>query len=113
MASAFKVNDCPDWRVAAGHGVIGVNERVRVSVDIGVLRRLEPFGELTAKAGDVNRRMLQPMRADQDCVLASTAIERIAHPSIDAEGRKTPALRFGDPRVTALAGALSLTLSGA
>jgi hypothetical protein len=81
--------------------------------DIGVLRRLEHFGELTAKAGDVNRRMLQTMRAGQDCVLASPAIERIAHPSVDAEGRRTPALRFGDPRVMALAGALSLTLSGA
>jgi hypothetical protein len=81
--------------------------------DIGVLRRLEHFAELTAKAGDVNRRMLQTMRAGQDCVLASPAIERIAHPSVDAEGRRTPALRFGDPRVMALAGALSLTLSGA
>ena len=81
--------------------------------DIGVLRRLEHFGELTAKAGDVNRRLMQIMRAGQDCVLASPAIERIAHPSVDAEGRRTPALRFGDPRVMALAGALSLTLSGA
>jgi hypothetical protein len=81
--------------------------------DIGVLRRLEHFAELTAKAGDVNRRMLQTMRAGQDCVLASPAIERIAHPSVDAEGRRTPALRFGDPRVMALAGALSLTPSGA
>jgi hypothetical protein len=81
--------------------------------DIGVLRRLEHFAELTAKAGDVNRRMLQTMRAGQDCVLASPAIERIAHPSVNAEGRRTPALRFGDPRVMALAGALSLTLSGA
>jgi len=81
--------------------------------DIGVLRRLEHFAELTAKAGDINRQMLQTMRAGQDCVLASPAIERIAHPSVDAEGRRTPALRFGDPRVMALAGALSLTLPGA
>ena len=81
--------------------------------DIGVLRRLEHFAELAAKARDVNGRMLQTMRAGQDCVLASPAIERIAHPSVNAEGRKTPALRFGDPRVMALAGALSLTLSGA
>jgi hypothetical protein len=81
--------------------------------DIGVLRRLEHFAELTAKAGDVNRRMLQTMRAGQDCVLASPAIERIAHPSVDAEGRRTPALRFGDPRVMALAGALCQTLLAA
>ena len=43
-------------------------------------------------------------------VLASPAFERIAHPSVDADGRRTPALRFGDPRVMALAGALCQTL---
>ena len=81
--------------------------------DISVLRRLEHFGELTAKAGDVNRRLLQTMRAGQDCVLASPAIERVAQPTLTEDGRRAPALRFGDPRVMALAGALSLTLSGA
>jgi hypothetical protein len=81
--------------------------------DIGVLRRLEHFGELTAKARDVNRRMMQTMRAGQSCVLASPAIERVAQPTLTEDGRRAPALRFGDPRVMALAGALSLTLSGA
>jgi hypothetical protein len=81
--------------------------------DIGVLRRLEHFGELTAKARDVNRRMLQTMRAGQDCVLASPAIERVAQPTLTEDGRRAPALRFGEPRVMALAGALSLTLFGA
>ena len=81
--------------------------------DIGVLRRLEHFGELTAKARDVNRRMMHTMRAGQDCVLASPAIERVAQPTLTEDGRRAPALRFGDPRVMALAGALSLTLSGA
>ena len=46
-------------------------------------------------------------------VLASPAFERVAHPSADAEGRRTPALRFGDPRVMALAGALCQTLLAA
>ena len=41
------------------------------------------------------------------------SLERIAHPSADADGRRTPALRFGDPRVTALAGALASTLTAA
>jgi hypothetical protein len=35
--------------------------------------------------------------------------ERIAHPTITA-GRRAPAMRFGDPRVQALAGALAVTL---
>ncbi len=81
--------------------------------DIGVLRRLEHFGELTAKARDVNGRLLQTMRAGQDCVLASPAIERVAQPTLTEDGRRAPALRFGEPRVMALAGALCLTLSGA
>jgi hypothetical protein len=34
--------------------------------------------------------------------------ERIAHPTVTPEGRRAPALRFGDPRVQALAGALSI-----
>ena len=32
---------------------------------------------------------------------------------MNADGRRTPALRFGDPRVTALAGALAATLTAA
>jgi len=78
--------------------------------DIGVLRRLEHFAELTTKARDVNRRVLQTMRAGQGCVLASPAIERVAQPTLTEDGRRAPALRFGDPRVMALTGALSLTL---
>jgi pterin-4a-carbinolamine dehydratase len=34
-------------------------------------------------------------------------------PTLTEDGRRAPALRFGEPRVMALAGALSLTLSGA
>src|SRR5215211_7426353 len=44
----------------------------------------------------------------QGCVLASPAFERISRPSL-VDGRRAPALRFGDPRVQALAGALAIT----
>lgn len=47
------------------------------------------------------------------CVLASPAFARIAHPSVSPDGRRTPALRFGDPRVMALTGALCVTLLAA
>jgi hypothetical protein len=85
---------------------------VNDTTDLGVLRRLEHFDELAAKARDVNRRMVDAERVGQGCVLASPAFERIAHPSL-VDGRRTPALRFGDPRVQALAGALASTLSAA
>jgi hypothetical protein len=35
------------------------------------------------------------------------------HPTVDAAGRRTPALRLGDPRVMALVGALCTTLLAA
>jgi hypothetical protein len=49
--------------------------------------------------------MLDAFRVGQSCVLASPAFARVARPSL-VEGRRAPALRFGDPRVMALAGAL-------
>jgi hypothetical protein len=78
--------------------------------DLAVLRRLEHLDELVAKARDVNRRLLETIRVGQDCVLASPAIERIAQPTLTQDGRRAPALRFGDPRVMALTGALCLAL---
>jgi hypothetical protein len=78
--------------------------------DLGCNARLHNLDELQAKARACNRRMLDAERVGQGCVLASPAFERIAHPAMDPEGRRTPALRFGDPRVMALTGALCSTL---
>lgn len=73
--------------------------------DLGLLRGLTHLEELSVKARDVNRRMVDALRVGQGCVLASPAFERVAQPTL-VEGRRAPALRFGDPRVIALAGAL-------
>ena len=81
--------------------------------DLACNARLPNLDELQDKARAINRRILEAERAGQATVLASPAFERIAHPSADADGRRTPALRFGDPRVTALAGALASTLAAA
>ena len=81
---------------------------VNDSTDLGVKRRLVHLPELQAKARDVNRRLLDHEHVGQGCVLASPAFERIAQPSV-TDGRRAPALRFGDPRVQALAGALAVT----
>jgi hypothetical protein len=81
--------------------------------DLGCNARLPNLDELQAKARACNRRILEAERAGQGTVLASPAFERIAHPSVTADGRRTPALRFGDPRVMALAGALTATLLAA
>lgn len=78
--------------------------------DLGCPRRLHHLDELQSKARVANRRLLDTERVGQGCVLASPAFERIAHPTTTVDGRRAPALRFGDPRVQALAGALSQTL---
>jgi hypothetical protein len=77
--------------------------------DLGVARRIEHLPEVFTKARDVNRRMVDAFRVGQGCVLASPAFERVARPTVE-DGRRAPALRFGDPRVMALAGALCACL---
>ena len=78
--------------------------------DLRCHRRLVHLDELQARARAVNRRLLDTERVGQGCVLASPAFERIARSTLTEDGRKTPALRFGDLRVQALAGALATTM---
>ena len=73
--------------------------------DIGILARLEHLPELVAKARAVNGRLLTVERAGQGCAIGSALFERI-HQPYHREGQRTGALRFGDPRAMALAGAL-------
>ena len=56
------------------------------------------FGELTAKARDVNGRVMQAMRAGQDCVLASQPSSGSHSPPSSRMAGAAPALRFGKPR---------------
>ncbi|HEX3647406.1 MAG TPA: hypothetical protein VHV49_03205 [Pseudonocardiaceae bacterium] len=79
--------------------------------DLRCHRRLAHLDELQAKARDVNARLLDTERVGQGCVLASPAFERVAQSSVTTEGRRAPALRFGDPRVMALLGALCVSLN--
>jgi hypothetical protein len=69
------------------------------------------LGELQSKARAVNARMLDTERVGQGCVLASPAFERVAQSTLTEDGRRSPALRFGDPRVMALLGALCVGLN--
>ncbi len=75
--------------------------------DLGVKRRLEHLPVLQERARALNRRLVDTERVGQGCVLASPAFERVARPTV-ADGRRAPALRFGDPRVMALVGALAI-----
>jgi hypothetical protein len=77
--------------------------------DLRVLARLAHLPELTAKARRVNQRLLMIERAGQSCAIGSALFERI-HQPYQREGQRTGALRFGDQRAMALAGALCTTI---
>jgi hypothetical protein len=77
--------------------------------DINVQRRLHNLPELVARCRDANRRILEVQHAGQGCAIGPTLFERIQQPYV-WEGQRTGALRFGDPRAMALAGALCLSL---
>lgn len=75
--------------------------------DIGVLARIHHLPELVDKARQVNDRLLKLESVGQGCALESALFERISQPYV-REGQRTGALRFGDERVMALAGALCM-----
>jgi len=73
--------------------------------DLGCQRRLHNLDELQAKARAANARLLAVQKAGQDCAISTSLFEHVAQPSLQ-EGQRVSALRFGDPRVMALTGAL-------
>jgi hypothetical protein len=77
--------------------------------DLGVQARLRNLPELIDKARGVNRRLLMIEQAGHSCAIGSALFERI-HQPYNREGQRTGALRFGDTRAIALAGALCCVL---
>jgi hypothetical protein len=78
--------------------------------DLRCNRRLQNLPELQDKARAINARLLHTETVGQGTALVSPVIERITRPTLTGEGRKAPALRFGDLRVQALAGATAAML---
>jgi hypothetical protein len=75
--------------------------------DFRAQQRLEPI----LRAGQSRSQLTAvPLRA-VGCrsALTESSLERIPHPTVDAKGRRIPALKCGDPRVMALTGALCQT----
>ena len=82
---------------------------VNSPTDLGVARRLGNLPELVERARGANRRLLDCQRAGQGCAIETALWERCSQPSLE-EGHRTGALRFGDQRAMALAGALCVNL---
>ena len=75
--------------------------------DLRCNRMLGNLDDLQTKARAINTRLLETETVGQGTALVSPVIERLTKPTVTDEGRKAPALRFGDLRVQALAGALA------
>ena len=73
--------------------------------DLDVPARLHNLPQLIDKARAVNQRLLMIEQAGQSCAIGSALYERIHQPHNNG-GQRTGALRFGDQRAMALAGAL-------
>ena len=92
-------------RYPADGRALRVETVINDAYDIGCQRLLPNLDDLQTKARAINHRLLDTERVGQGTVLASPAFERIAQSTVTDDGSRAPALRFGDPRVQALAGA--------
>jgi len=74
--------------------------------DFGIGRKLENLPKLIALGKEINHRLLEMERQSHRASPAASLFESMVMPTGD-RGRRAPGLRFGDPRVVALLGALS------
>ncbi len=74
--------------------------------DFGLGRRLANLAALREVGRAINRRLIELERTAQRCVPAAATFEALVRPTGPADAR-APGLRFGDPRVVALFGALA------
>jgi len=74
--------------------------------DFGIGRKLENLPRLIELGRDINRRLLAMERQSCRPAPAASVFEDLVMPTGEP-GRRAPGLRFGDPRVVALFGALS------
>jgi len=73
--------------------------------DFGIGRRLKNLPELRKIGFAANRRLLDVQRISHGVSLEEGSFDRLIRPT-EVAGQRTPAMRFGDPRVMALLTAL-------
>jgi hypothetical protein len=76
--------------------------------DFGVGRRLNAanWKALKAVGQQANQRLCDVQAADAQPAPDVVTLHQVTRPSLTSDGQRTPALRFGDPRVTALMSAI-------
>jgi hypothetical protein len=74
--------------------------------DFDIGRRLSNLSYLRTLGDHINRRVLETERLGHDCSLAAAQLADLVQPTQTADGQPAPALKFGQPRVTAVLNAL-------
>jgi hypothetical protein len=77
--------------------------------DLDILKGLPHLPEVQYAARQINARVLTMLRVGQSCAIENALFAGVSRP-YSRDGQRTGALRFGDVRVMALAGALCLTV---
>jgi hypothetical protein len=77
--------------------------------DLDILKGLANLPQVQHTARHINARVLTMLRVGQSCTLENALFEGVRQPYV-RDGQRTGALRFGDSRVMALAGALCLAV---
>jgi len=73
--------------------------------DFGIGRRLHNLPALRAIGFQANRRLLDVQKISHDSAIGEDVFRRVTQP-VEVEGQRASALRYGDPTVLALFGAL-------
>ncbi len=76
--------------------------------DFGVNKGLSNLPYLQKIGREINRRLLEVERVSHNSGLSGDSIQRVVQPTVTTDGKKAPALKFGQPRVMALWVALTL-----
>jgi len=76
--------------------------------DFGVNKGLSNLPYLQKIGREINRRLLEVERVSHNSGLSGDSIQRVVQPTVNEDGEKAPALKFGHPRVMALFVALTL-----
>jgi hypothetical protein len=80
----------------------------RNPTDFGINKGLPNLPYLAKIGRQINRRLLEVDRVSHNSSLSGDSIQRVVQPTVTEDGRKSPALKFGQPRVMVLLLALTL-----
>jgi len=76
--------------------------------DFGINKGLANLPYLAKIGRQINRRLLEVERVSHNSGLSGDSIQRVVQPTVTEDGKKSPGLKFGQPRVMALFLALTL-----